>query len=68
VKSRLKEIGQDPDYAEEREALEDYSNLLDEQADAKALLKVAEEDLEVKLDVPFNLLYSVLFQTEFLPT
>ena len=30
VKARLKEIGRDPDYAEERQALEDYSKLFDQ--------------------------------------
>ena len=53
VKARLKEIGRDPDYAEERQALEDYSKLLDQQADAKARLKAAQEDLEAKLDAKY---------------
>ena len=53
VKARLKEIGRDPDYAEERQALEDYSALLDQQADAKARLKAAQEDLEAKLDAKY---------------
>ena len=53
VKSRLKEIGRDPDYADERKALEGYSTLLDQQADAKALLKVLQEDLEAKLDAKY---------------
>jgi type I restriction enzyme M protein len=35
LKARLKEIGRDPDYAEERQALEDYAALLDQQADTK---------------------------------
>jgi type I restriction enzyme M protein len=33
VKTRLKEIGQDADYADERQALEEYSSLLDQQTD-----------------------------------
>src|SRR5882672_11022135 len=53
VKARLKEIGRDPDYAEERQALEDYSGLLDQQADVKARLKTAQEDLEAKLDAKY---------------
>ena len=53
VKARLKEIGRDPDYAEERQALEDYAALLDKQADAKARLKAAQEDLEAKLDAKY---------------
>ena len=53
VKARLKEIGQDPDYAEERQALKTYAKLLDQQADAKARLKVAQDDLEAKLDAKY---------------
>jgi type I restriction enzyme M protein len=53
VKARLKEIGRDPDYTEERQALEDYSRLLDQQANAKARLKAAQEDLEAKLDAKY---------------
>jgi type I restriction enzyme M protein len=53
VKARLKEIGRDPDYAEERKALEDYSALLDQQADAKGRLKAMQEDLEAKLDAKY---------------
>src|SRR5207237_10477657 len=53
VKARLKEIGRDPDYAEERQALEDFCKLLDKQADAKARLKAAQEDLEAKLDAKY---------------
>ncbi len=53
MKARLKEIGHDPDYADERQALEDYSKLLDQQADAKSRLKAAQEDLEAKLDAKY---------------
>ena len=53
LKARLKEIVKDPDYADERQALEDYSSLLDQQTDAKARLKNAEEDLEVKIDAKY---------------
>ena len=53
VKGRLKEIGRDPDYTEERQALEDYAALLDQQADAKVRLKAAQEDLEAKLDAKY---------------
>ncbi len=53
LKARLKEIGKDPDYAEERQALEAYSALLDQQTDAKAKLKAAQEDLEAKLDAKY---------------
>jgi len=53
VKARLKEIGDDPDYADERKALEDYAALFDKQADAKAHLKAAQEDLDAKLDAKY---------------
>ena len=53
VKARFKEIGKDPDYADERKALEDYSELLDQQTDAKARLKAAQEDLDAKLDAKY---------------
>ena len=50
LKARLKEIGKDPDDADERQALEAYADLLDQQTDAKAKLKAAQDDLEAKLD------------------
>ena len=53
MKTRLKEIGRDPDDADERQALEDYAALLDQQADTKARLKAAQEDLEAKLDAKY---------------
>lgn len=53
LKARLKEIGSDPDYAEERQTLEYYAALLDQQADAKARLKTAQEDLDAKLDAKY---------------
>jgi type I restriction enzyme M protein len=56
VKARLKEIGNDADYADERQALEDYSDLLDQQTDAKARLKAAQEDLDAKLDAKYRML------------
>jgi type I restriction enzyme M protein len=49
AKARLKEIGREPDYAEERQVLEAYSKLLDQQAEAKAKLKSAEDVLEAKV-------------------
>jgi type I restriction enzyme M protein len=53
VKARLKEIGKDPDDADERKALQDYADLLDKQTDIKAKLKAAQDDLEVKLDAKY---------------
>ena len=56
VKARLREIGKDPDDAEERAALEDYAALLDRQAGAKAKIKAAQEALEEKLDARYGTL------------
>ena len=53
VKTRLGRICKDPDYTDERQALETYSALLDQQADAKARLKAAQEDLDAKLDAKY---------------
>jgi type I restriction enzyme M protein len=53
LKARLKEIGKDPEFADERKALEDYAVLLDKQADAKAQLKATQEDLDAKLDAKY---------------
>ena len=53
VKARLKDIGKDPDFADERQALEEYAALLDRQMGAKARLKAAQENLEAKLDAKY---------------
>jgi len=53
LKARLKDIGRDPDYAEERQALQAYAALLDQQATTKARLKTAQDDLEAKLDAKY---------------
>jgi type I restriction enzyme M protein len=53
VKTRLREIAKDPDFADERKALEDYAALLDNQTDVKAKLKAAQDDLETKLDTKY---------------
>ncbi len=54
VKARLKEIRGDPDYADERAALEDYAALLGRQADTKVTLKTAQEALAEKLDAKYR--------------
>jgi type I restriction enzyme M protein len=56
LKAALKKIRNDPDYAKERRALEDYSALLDQQTDAKARLKAGQEDIEDKLDAKYPML------------
>ena len=53
VKARLKEIGKNPDYADERKALQDYAALLDKQTVIKAKLKAAQDDLDAKLDAKY---------------
>ena len=53
VKARLKEIGKDSDYADEGKALQDCTALLDQQSDIKTKFKVAQDDLEAKLDAKY---------------
>ena len=53
VKARLKEIGNDPLYADERVALERYADLLKEQSEVKANRKAAQEDLDKKIDAKY---------------
>jgi type I restriction enzyme M protein len=53
VKARLKEIGNDPNFADERKVLEDYAALLDQQTRTKARLKAAQEDLDAKIDAKY---------------
>ena len=53
VKVRLKEIGNDPLYADERAALERYADLLEQQSDVKAKRKAAQEDLDKKIDTKY---------------
>jgi type I restriction enzyme M protein len=56
VKARLREIGEDPDYADERQALGEYSNLLDKQGNLKARLKTVQQDLVAKIDSKYAVL------------
>ncbi len=53
VKARLKEIGDDPVYADERVAIEAYTDLLAQQTKAKAQRKAAQEDLDQKIDAKY---------------
>jgi type I restriction enzyme M protein len=53
VKARLKEIGKDPLYADERAALDAYADLLDQQTEAKAKRKTAQEDLDKRIDAKY---------------
>ena len=56
VKARLKEIGKDPDFADERAALSDYAALLDQQVDTKAKIRAAQDALEEKLAARYGTL------------
>ncbi len=60
VKARVKEIGGDPSYDDEREALEAYAALLEEQSDVKVRRKKAQEELDRKIDAK----YPTLSETE----
>ncbi|MEP6636557.1 MAG: N-6 DNA methylase, partial [Acidobacteriota bacterium] len=53
LKTRLKEIGNDREFADEKKTLEDYTALLDKQSDAKVRLKTAQENLDAKLDAKY---------------
>jgi type I restriction enzyme M protein len=53
VRPRLKAIGRDVDYADERKMLQQYAALLDRQADTKAAIKATTEELEAKLDAKY---------------
>ena len=56
VKGRLREIAMDPDYGDERLALEEYAALLDQQAETKVRLKAVQEVLEAKLVAKYSTL------------
>jgi type I restriction enzyme M protein len=53
VKARLKIIGKDSDYAEERAALEEYAALLEKSDEIKDRLKTGEKDLESNIDAKY---------------
>lgn len=53
VKARLKEIGSDPNFADERKALEEYAALLEQQTKTKTRLKAAQEELDAKIDAKY---------------
>ena len=52
VKARLKEVGDDPEFADERAALENYAALLEKQTDARSL-KSAQESLDAMLGAKY---------------
>lgn len=53
VKNRLKEIGEDSDFEDERIALKAYQALLDKQSDTKTRHKKALEALDAKIDAKY---------------
>jgi type I restriction enzyme M protein len=53
IKARLTEIGNDTDYADERQALAAYAALLDKQDATRKRLKAAEDELEAKLEAKY---------------
>jgi type I restriction enzyme M protein len=59
VRARLKEIGEDPLFADERAALEAYAGLLEQQTQVKAKRKAAQEDLDKKIDAKYPKLTDV---------
>jgi len=63
VKARLKEIGKDPLDADERAALEAYADLLEQQAEAKAKRKTAQEELDKKIDAKYRKLTEAEIKT-----
>ena len=63
IKAQLNEIGLDPDYAEERKALEDYAALLNEQADLKSRLKAARKTLEAQIAAKYGKLTEAEIKT-----
>jgi len=54
--ARLKEIGEDPEFADESKVLEGYAALLDKQADARTRLKTAAAALDAKVAAKYGTL------------
>jgi type I restriction enzyme M protein len=53
LKAALKKVGQTPEDADERKALEAYADWLEQQAENKAKRKAAQEDLDKKIDAKY---------------
>jgi type I restriction enzyme M protein len=54
VKARLKEINQDPNFIDEYNKLKECSELLEKQTDLKNKLKIAQSDLDIKLEDKYS--------------
>jgi type I restriction enzyme M protein len=63
IAARLREIGNDAAFADERQALQEYDALMDRQSETKARLKAAQEDLAAKLDAKYPTLTEAEVQT-----
>jgi type I restriction enzyme M protein len=63
VKARLKEIGKDLIFADERAVLEGYADLLEQQSELKAKRKAAQDDLDKKIDAKYPKLTDVEIKT-----
>ncbi|HUX42188.1 MAG TPA: class I SAM-dependent DNA methyltransferase [Rectinemataceae bacterium] len=63
VKARLKEIGADPLFDEERAALESYAEMLERQTEVKARRKTAQENLDSKIDAKYPKLSAAEIKT-----
>jgi type I restriction enzyme M protein len=53
IEARLRGIGLDPAFDEERQALDGYQAILDKQAETRARLKKAQEGLDAKVDAKY---------------
>ena len=54
IKERLKEIEKDQDYFDEHEALQAYSNLLEQKTKVKTKIKMAKENLDKKIEKKYS--------------
>jgi type I restriction enzyme M protein len=63
IRARLREIGDDSDYADEVKTLTDYSGLLGAQAGTRARLKVAQVELDGKLHAKYPALTEAEIKT-----
>lgn len=63
VKARLKEIGKDASFDEERAMLKVYAALLDEHNDTKVRRKAAQEELERRIDAKYPTLTEAEIKT-----
>lgn len=54
IKARLKEIGEDPEFADENKALKEYFKLIEKQTILKNKIKNAQNDLNTKLDDKYS--------------